>query len=74
MLAFVLALLKIHLDIFLGGSEGDGTLEIQGQPSLINLITPQSLVCGSLECFFCDSLEEPDFYGQHYQFLKLDSY
>lgn len=47
-LAYVLALLRTWLDFFHDGTEGDGTLETQGQiPRQINhLATPQSLCMG----------------------------
>lgn len=59
------------MDFFHGGTEGDGTLETQGEASVstgINhLAISQSPICGSLECFPGGPMEEPDFHRQHPQ-------
>ena len=65
-LAFVLASLRTCSNFFHGGTEGDGTLETQGQIStqINHLATPRSpVVCGFLEYFACDLTEELDSHG-----------
>lgn len=63
---WTLALLKIWLDFFHGGTEGDGSWETQGHLSQINLAIPQSPVRGSVKCFSHDPVKQPDFDLQQY--------
>ena len=66
-LTFVLALLKTGLDLFYGRMDRDGTLETQGQPSTrLTLATPRPPVRGSVKCFLCNPVGEPDFHEQQW--------
>ena len=50
------------------GTEKNGAEGTQGQPSthIYHLATPQSPVCGFLECFPFDPVEEPDIHQQQF--------
>lgn len=59
--------MKPRLDFFNGGTDGDGTLETLGQPSVFTQITltmPQSPVHGDVKCFPCDPVKEHSFHQQ----------
>ena len=74
-LAFVLALLRTRLDFFHGKMDGDKTLKTQGPISTqVNLATAQSPMHGSLDCFPCDPMEEPDFHRQLHHFTIVYCY
>ena len=64
--AFVLVFLRAQLVFFYVRTAGDGTLETREilyariSTYINHLATPQSPLCGSLEFFPCDHVEEPD--------------
>ena len=77
-LTFVLALLRRQLDFFHGKIDREGTFKTERAASIstsINLVTSHSLMYGSLECFPCDLMEEPNLY-QHLdsQFYSIGIY
>ena len=69
-MAFFLVVLRTQWEFFQGGTEGNWTLETQGEASIstpINHATPQSPLSESLECFPSHPMEESNFHLQQMQ-------